>query len=138
MRCNFIRHRASPRAIQSGPNAGKLEQRYICEQCGFVAWSMHNPDMIFRRCKYNGVGDHVSYWLAFSGLTKYRYSAMRSWLLDKLHLQPHRACGCASRQEKLNRLGWRLTQLWRREHRLFTVAIVGTTVAAWLAKWLLF
>lgn len=66
-------------------------RRLVCVKCGKAA-ARHT---LARRCRGKAMlGDYVSLWLSYFGITKPRISAVFG-----------RACGCAKRQAALNKLG---------------------------------
>ena len=131
---------------------------YRCMACGFTDDSPPPPHWIDRDCSHTGAGDWLAWTLSRFGITERRWIAFKKRLAKRLGKPEPKGCRCPANRDAMNwwtwrlvshsrrlfcaacrnRLGWRLTQLWRREHRLFTVAIVGTTVVTWLTKWLFF
>lgn len=81
------------------------EWSYRCARCGFTDRFKveQDPDGLHRNCPAGGLGDLVAWALAAVGVTKERYSRLLG-----------RPCGCAARQEKLNRWGERLAGWWKR------------------------
>ena len=92
MLCNFAPHDV--------PEPGL--RRHVCTRCGYVTKPI--PDLgqrIKRRCDRKGLGDYLAYWLVFLGITKARVRELVGG-----------ECGCESRQQALNRIGWELSDRW--------------------------
>jgi hypothetical protein len=88
-----------------------------CARCGFdrhIDRHGHFPDKIHRTCDLQslGLGDVLAIVLGKLGITKTRIAL---WILSAKHWPELPAvylnykidCGCAARQQALNRFGWR-------------------------------
>lgn len=88
------------------PIGGNL---YRCPRCGHQTRRPY-PKPPRRACQILGLGDRAEVILTAWGMSK------RDWrrLLVYLRLiKPSENCGCAKRQEKLNRIGDNFLRWWR-------------------------
>lgn len=78
--------------------------RHRCIQCQYVTvFIPNNGQRIYRRCnnQWNGLGDMIARAISVIGITQPR---MEAWFGP---------CGCEERQERLNQVGWELSDRTR-------------------------
>jgi hypothetical protein len=76
-------------------------RRWYCRRCGrWSPWQSPGVHGVVRQCKPVGLGDKLAGWLSAFGITKPRMEAIVG------------NCGCEKRQERLNQVGWELSDQW--------------------------
>jgi hypothetical protein len=79
-------------------------KRHRCERCQYrTTWIIDRGQPIYRVCgrQGEGLGDFVARCLSVVGITKPRMEAIAGG-----------NCGCTERQERLNQVGWELSDQW--------------------------
>jgi hypothetical protein len=79
-------------------------KRHRCERCRYhTVWIPDRGQPIYRVCgrQGEGLGDFVARWLSVVGITKPHMEAIAGG-----------NCGCEKRQERLNQVGWELSDRW--------------------------
>ncbi len=93
---------------------------WVCSRCRRPLRAIGNTPPR-RGCTYRGLGDKFTHWLSCVGITKDRYAAARgrrrvvggmNCVFVEMSPDEISACGCADRQELLNRVGVYVSQLF--------------------------
>lgn len=96
----------SPKLCTFAPT-GEVDKRgwkkHRCSRCYYeTVWIIDRGQPIYRTCdrQSEGWGDKAARWLSHFGITKPRMEALVG------------DCGCDKRQERLNQVGWELSDRW--------------------------